>query len=468
MRENQLRSTGAGRTSSRKLFGTNGIRGIVNEELTPEMVAKVGSAIGTYFNRKTLLVGHDARTSGPMFANAVVSGLNATGCDVHFAGMASTPALQFAVKNHGFDGGVIVTASHNPPEYNGIKVIWNDGIEISHEQENQIENIHFDGKAQLADWDKLGVKRELLGVNEEYVEAIKKHINVAKITSKHFHVVVDAANSVGGLAAPILLRQLGCRVTSINANIDGTFPGRPPEPRPENLRDVALTVKALGADVGVAFDGDADRSIFIADSGEIYWGDKTFAIVEKQFLEKNPGSKIVTPVSSSTLVKDVADANGGEIVWTKVGSVTVSQTMKETGAKLGGEENGGVFYGPHQAVRDGAMTAALILDIMAETGKNLTELVAEQPQYFIEKGKVECPEEKKEKLLEKFKIQTTGLNTSAIDGVKIWFDDRSAILVRPSGTEPVFRLYAEAKSQKIALKLVEDYSLKLKETLKTL
>jgi phosphomannomutase/phosphoglucomutase len=454
--------------SARKLFGTNGIRGVVNKELTPEMAVKVGSAIGTFFERKNLLMGHDARTSGTMFAKAVIAGLTATGCNVFFAGMASTPALQFAVKNHRMDGGVIITASHNPPEYNGIKVIWDDGIEISHEQEIEIENIYFEEKARFAEWDKLGTTRELSGVNDEYMEAIKKHVNVAKIAEKHYHVVVDAANSVGGLAAPLLLRDLGCKVTSINANIDGTFPGRLPEPRPENLQEVALTVKAVGADLGVAFDGDADRSIFVNENGEIYWGDKTFALIEKHFLKENPNAKIVTPVSSSTLVKDIADAYKGEIVWTKVGSVTVSQTMKKLKANLGGEENGGVFYGPHQAVRDGAMTTALILEIMAKTGKKLSELIEEQPQYFIEKGKVECPEDKKEKLLEKLVEQVKGLNVSTIDGVKIWFEDKSAILVRPSGTEPVYRLYAEAKNQKKALKLIEDYSSKLKKILESI
>jgi phosphomannomutase/phosphoglucomutase len=194
----------------------------------------------------------------------------------------------------------------------------------------------------------------------------------------------------------------------------------------------------------------------------------TFAIIEKHFLENNPKAKIVTPVSSSTLVKDVADAYGGEIVWTKVGSVTVSQTMKEIDAKLGGEENGGVFYGPHQAVRDGAMTTALILNIMAESGKKLTELIAEEPQYFIEKGKVACPEENKEKLLSNLKEQVKGLNITTIDGVKIWLEDKSAILIRPSGTEPIFRLYAEAKSQERAVKLIEEYSSKLQKLLETL
>jgi phosphomannomutase/phosphoglucomutase len=450
---------------SRKLFGTNGIRGVVNKELTPEMAIKVASSIGTFFGKKNLLVGHDARTSGPMLAKAVIAGLTATGCNVFFAGMAPTPALQYAIKNHCMGGGVIITASHNPPEYNGIKVIWNDGIEISHEQETEIENIYFENKPVFAEWDKLGAKHELAVVNDEYIEAVKKHVNISEIAEKHYHVVVDAANSVGSLTAPRLLRELGCKVTTINANIDGTFPGRLPEPRPENLKELAITVKAVGADLGVAFDGDADRSIFVAENGEIYWGDKTFALIEKHFLIENPNAKLVTPVSSSTLVKDVAEAYKGEIVWTKVGSVTVSQTMKEVKAKLGGEENGGVFYGPHQAVRDGAMTTALILGIMAKTGEKLSKLIAEQPQYFLEKGKVECPEDKKEKVLKKLLEQVKGANISTIDGVKIWFEDKSAILVRPSGTEPVYRLYAEAKNQEKALKLIRDYSVMLKEIL---
>jgi phosphomannomutase/phosphoglucomutase len=432
------------------------------------MVIKIGSAIGTFFERKNLLVGHDARTSGPMFAKAVIAGLTATGCTVFFSGMASTPALQFAVKNHCMDGGVIITASHNPPEYNGIKVIWKDGIEISHEQEIEIENIYFENKPVFAEWNKLGAKHELADVNEEYIEAVKKHVNIPEIAEKKYHVVIDAANSVGGLATPRLLRELGCKVTTINANIDGTFPGRMPEPRPENLQDMASIVKAVGADLGVAFDGDADRSIFVDENGEIYWGDKTFAVIEKQFLIENPNAKIVTPVSSSTLIKDVAEAYRGEIVLTKVGSVTVSQTMKEVKAKLGGEENGGVFYGPHQAVRDGAMTTVLLLGIMAKTGKMLSKLIAEQPQYFIEKGKVECSDDKKEKVNKKLLELVTGANVSTIDGVKIWFEDKSAILVRPSGTEPTYRLYAEAKNQEKALKLVKDYTIMLKKIIATI
>jgi phosphomannomutase/phosphoglucomutase len=452
----------------RRLFGTNGIRGVVNKELTSEMAIKIGSAIGTFFQRGNLIVGYDARTSSPMLARAVVAGLNATGCNVFSAGMAPTPALQFAVKNHKTDGAVIITASHNPPQYNGIKVVWKDGIELSREQEIAIENIFFDEEIHYAEWNNLGTTRTLSGVIDDYVEAIKKHVDVAGIAKKHYHVVIDAANSVGSLAAPRLLRELGCKVTTINADIDGTFSGRLPEPRPENLKDLALTVKAAGADLGVAYDGDADRSIFVDENGEIHWGDKTFALVEKHFLKDNPGEKIVTPVSSSTLVKDIADSYGGEIVWTKVGSVTVSQTMKKINAKLGGEENGGIFFGPHQSVRDGAMATALILDIMTKTGEKLSNLLGELPKYFIEKGKVKCPNELKEKALEKLTEQLSGLNTNTIDGVKIWFEDKSAILMRPSGTEPIYRLYAEAKIEEKAVQLVQEYSLKLKRIIDSL
>jgi phosphomannomutase/phosphoglucomutase len=454
--------------NGKKLFGTNGIRGMVNKELTVELAVKVGLSVGTFFSGKKLLIGRDARTSGAMLTKAVTAGLMATGCCVFDDGMAPTPALQYAVKANKLAGGVIITASHNPPEYNGIKVLWSDGVEISHEQEDQIEQLYYEGKPRLSEWHNIGLISKLQGVNREYVEAVKTHVNVNLIATKRFHVIVDPANSVGSLTAPRLLKDLGCKVTTINANIDGTFPGRMPEPRPENLHSLAATVKTLGADIGIAYDGDADRAIFVGETGEVYMGDKTFALIAKSFLQKNPGARIVTPVSSSTLIKDVAETYGGEIVWTKVGSVTVAQKMKELGAMLGGEENGGVFYGQHQPVRDGAMTTALILEIMAETGKKLSELIGEQPQYFIEKGKVECPEEKKEKVLEKLRAQTSSLKTSTIDGVKIWFDDGGAILIRPSGTEPVYRLYAEAKNSEKAARLIEKYAAMLKQIIQSI
>ncbi len=445
----------------RRLFGTNGIRGVANVDLTPEFAMKIGAAIGTFFERGYILVGYDGRTSSPMIAQAVIAGLTSTGCAVYNVGMCPTPAIQYAVKHHKMDGAVMVTASHNPPEYNGVKAIAGNGIELPREDEIEIENIYFSEKTWKAKWNEIGEIRRLLGVLDVYREAMKKHVDVATIQKRRFHVVVDAGSGVGGLVAPYLLREIGCRVTTINANIDGTFLSRPPEPRPENLGELASMVKAMSADIGVAYDGDADRSIFVDETGEIYWGDRTFALIEKYFLQDNPGEKIVTPVSSSRLVEEIADEYGGKVVWTKVGSIIVSHTMRKVNAKLGGEENGGVFYAPHQPVRDGAMTTALILDIMAKTGRKLSELLAELPRYYIKKDKLECPQELKKPVLEELIQQVKGVHIDTTDGVKIGFPDKSSILIRPSGTEPIYRFYAEGKTAKRATQLLTEYKAKL-------
>jgi phosphomannomutase/phosphoglucomutase len=444
-----------------RLFGTNGIRGVVNQDLTPEFVVKIGTAIGTFFKAGRLLVGYDGRTSNIMFAQAVTSGLTATGCNVYDVGTAPTPAIQYAVKNHKMNGAVIITASHNPPEYNGIKVTASDGVEIPREDEVKIENIYAAEKFGLKEYNKIGQTYTLPGILDEYIEAVKKHVNVKAIQKKHYYIVVDPGNGTGGLVAPYLLRDLGCKITALNANLDGTFPNRPSEPRPENLGELALTVKTLGADAGIAYDGDADRSIFVDEKGEIHPGDRSFALVAKYFLKDHKGETIVTPVSSSYVVKEIADEYGGKVVWTKVGSTTVSMMMKKLKTKLGGEENGGVFYGPHQPVRDSAMTTALILDIMARTDKKLSQLIAELPRYFIEKDKIECPNSLKEPVLEAFTKSVKNLKVDTTDGVKLWFENKSSILIRPSGTEPIYRFYAEAKTKQEATQLIKKYKTQL-------
>ena len=441
----------------KRLFGTNGIRGVVNRELTPEFALNIAQAIGTFFNRGKVLVGYDGRTSSPMLTKAVTAGLTSTGCQVWHGGMAPTPAIQYAVKHLRMDGGVMITASHNPPQYNGIKVMAKDGVELPREKEVKIEKIFFNRKFALAEWNSLGGIYEASGVIEAYIEAVKKHVDTAAIREKRFKVVVDAGNGVGSLTLPRLLREIGCRVLTLNANVDGTFPGRLPEPRPENLGELASVVKSVGADLGVATDGDADRAIFVDDRGEIHWGDRSFALIERYFLMEHPKETIVTPVSSSQLIKDVADEFDGKVVWTKVGSITVARTMIKVKAKLGGEENGGVFYAPHQPVRDSAMTTALILDIMAKTGGKLSELLEKLPKYYIEKGKVPCPHELKEKVLRELVGKLKNMKIDTIDGVKIWFEDKSSILIRPSGTEPLYRLYAEARTRRKAFTLIERY-----------
>jgi phosphomannomutase/phosphoglucomutase len=451
-----------------RLFGTNGIRAVVNDRLTPDFVLRVAEAIGTFFGHENLLLGYDGRTSNLMLANAVTSGLISTGCNVYDAGMAPTPCIQYAVSHHGMGGGIIITASHNPPKYNGIKVTGDDGVEITRAQEIEIEKAFFQNRINRVGWREVGRRVHLPGILEEYRAAIIGHVEPTCIRRCDYHVVVDAGNGVGALAAPYMLRDLGCSVTTINANVDGTFPNRPPEPRPENLHDLERAVKTLGANLGVAFDGDADRSIFVDERGQVHWGDRSFAIIERDFLQNHRGAAVVTPVSSSQVIQDVAEEYEGRVVWTKVGSTVVSHTMKEIKARLGGEENGGVFYGPHQPVRDGAMTTALILNTMAKTGKRLSDLMDELPRYYLEKDKAQCPEEQKLFALERLAAEVEHLNPQTIDGLKVSFSDRSSILIRPSGTEPVYRFYAEATTEGKASMLVREYKRRFEKIVESL
>lgn len=450
----------------RRLFGTNGIRGVVNKDMTAKFALEIGQSIGTIFNNGRILLGRDGRSSGMFLSSAVASGLMAAGCSVYDVNMIPTPGLQYVTKTWRFDGGVVITASHNPPEYNGIKVMDADGIEISSEKEIKIEETYYERRWNIAEWESIGKMNVKTGAIQDYKDAIKRHVDQEKIEKAKLKVVIDPANSVGALVSPSLLSELGCKVYTVNANIDGSFPGRNPEPRLENLDALCEAVRASRSNLGIAYDGDADRAIFVDEAGHPHWGDKSFGIVEKFFLHENPGEKVVTPVSSSQMIEEIAERYDGEVVWTKVGSTIVSRKMLEVSAKLGGEENGGIFYGPHLAVRDGAMTSALIVEIVAKTRKKFSRLVKELPTYYIHKDKVTCPNQVKQKVLERLLEETREHRVETVDGVKIWFPDKSWILIRPSGTEPIYRLYSEAKTRSKTMNLISKYKSTLKQLVK--
>ncbi|MFW9888586.1 MAG: phosphoglucosamine mutase, partial [Candidatus Thorarchaeota archaeon] len=379
-----------------RLFGTNGVRGVINEDLTLDLALNLARALGTELGPGKIAVSRDSRHGGLMFTRAIIAGLLSTGCSPIDIGPAPTPALQFMVPRLGCVAGVMVTASHNPPEFNGIKVLGSNGIEVTRETEAKIEDAYFEKRFTVADWDSIGEASEYHDAIRQYITAIKSHVDVEAIKRRNFVVVVDAANSVGSLVTPFLLREIGCKVISLNAQLDGSFPGRNPEPIPENLVELSKTVMSIGADIGIAHDGDADRATFVDEKGQTLWGDQSFAIVASRVLAKKKGSTLVTPVSSGRLIEDIAKQAGAKIDWTVVGSVVVSHRLEEIGAELGGEENGGVFYPPHQSVRDGAMTAALVIEIMALEEKKLSQMVAELPTYFSTKIKVPTPAEKKD------------------------------------------------------------------------
>jgi phosphomannomutase/phosphoglucomutase len=330
-----------------------------------------------------------------------------------------------------------------------------NGIECSREVEATIEDFYFEKQFKVADWNAIAEGSNYDVSIREYIDAIKSHVDVEAIRRSNLTVVVDGANSVGSLVTPMLLREIGCKVISLNGQLDGDFPGRNPEPTPETLVDLKETVMSVGADIGIAHDGDADRATFVDETGRHLWGDESFAIVASRVLSRKKGSTLVTPVSSGRLIEDIVKQAGAKIDWTIVGSVVVSHRLDETGAELGGEENGGIFYPPHQSVRDGAMTAAQVIEIMAVEGKKLSEIVAELPTYFSSKIKVPVPAEKKTALLNALIGLTEGKDRITIDGVKLMFDD-GWTLMRPSGTEPLWRCFSEASTQKRADELASE------------
>jgi len=443
--------------SNSRLFGTNGVRGVVNTELTASLVLELSQSIGTFFKGGRILVGRDGRVSGRMLTEAAIAGLTSVGCEICDIGLAPTPCIQYLTRDWQMDGGLAITASHNPPEYNGVKVLGRDGVEVTRFDETSIERIYEGREWSVADWRQIGQVHHRSDGVDAYLRDIQRHFDQDAISKAGLTVLVDPGNGVGALTTPYLLRELGCGVRTINSNVDGTFPNRPSEPTPDNLRYLTEIVTDLGIDFAVALDGDADRAIFLDENGQVHWGDKTFALIEKFFLMNNKGEKIVTPVSSSQLIDDVAKMYGGVVVWTRVGSVDVSRKMVETGAKLGGEENGGILYSPHIPVRDGTIAAAFIAGILARTREKLSSLISQLPNYYNTKEKVFCPDEKKERVLEGIRERASGANLETIDGIKVWHEDQSWILIRPSGTEPAFRLFAEAKRKDRVDQLVSHY-----------
>ncbi len=438
-----------------RLFGTNGIRGKIGEEFTPDFLVRIGMAIGSYLPRGSkIIIGMDTRISGEMVKNAVISGLLSTGVNVVDIGIAPTPAIQLYTKKHG-DFGIAITASHNPPEFNGLKCIWRDGTELPREEEEKIESIFFSSNFRIVSWKEVGKYMSQCGANEEYIEAILSHVDVEKIKKRRFTVALDCANGASCFTTPYILERLGCRVLSINCQPDGTFPGHESEPRPENLQDLLFLVKESGADLGVAHDGDADRAIFIDEKGRYLYGDKTLALVAREVAKKHRG-KFVTPVSTSMVFENVVKKYGGEVIYTKVGAPIVARKMIEENAIFGGEENGGLIFPEHQYCRDGAMALAKILEIMAKNGKKLSQLIDELPNYYQMKLSIQCDNDKKDRVLERLKQELKDENIKTLDGVKIIGEDWW-VLIRPSGTEPIYRIYAEARNEEKVKKIAEKY-----------
>ena len=433
----------------KSLFGTNGIRWIVDSQ-NVNFPIKLGLTAGTYFGTGSrIAIGMDTRTSGPMIFNAVVSGLEASGCDVIDVGIVPTPTLQYAVKELNVNGGIVVTASHNPPKFNGLKFIASDGTEFSREQESKVNSIYYEEAFKRADWNKIGKIYHEKHVQAKHRGAVMSMVNVSKSVS----TVVDCGNGTAWNYTPDILSKLGCGVLTLNAQPDGRFPGRLPEPTKENIGALMKAVRQHDAEIGIAHDGDADRAAFVDDNGEFITGDNSLALFAIDAVIKNNGGKVVVPVNTSMTVIDAVKANGGEPVITAVGSPLIARKMIEIGAVLGGEGNGGVIFPEHQFCRDGMMTAAKMVEIISKQG-SVSNLVAELPKYCLKRYKLKIPASLKDSIIKKVKEDAQG-EVLDIDGIKMTYEDYW-ILVRPSGTEPILRITVETKSDSQCDKLLQD------------
>jgi len=436
-----------------RLFGTNGIRGIAGETITSGFAYDIGSSISALNKDRKILVGRDGRVSNSMLAEGLVGGILTGGNSVDDVGLITTPGLQFLVKISGGNAGVIVTASHNPPEYNGFKIVDTDGIEIQRTSEERLEELvaGHSWRAGRRPGDRFFPPSPI----EPYLSGLQSHVAAKKLDG--LKIVVDTGNGVAALTTPVLLRRIGCQVVTLNDNIDGRFPGRNSEPRPENLGPLASMVRDEGADFGVAHDGDGDRAIFVDEKGTIHSGDTSLTLVEDEVLRKNRGAKVVTPINTSMSAKEVAQRRRGKLLLTPVGSINVSRTMVREKAILGGEENGGIFYAPHQPVRDGAMATVLVLNSIVENRMTLSKLIGRLPRFFMHKEKIECKDERKAGAIKRVLEALGDKVTSTIDGVRVDLD-RGWFLVRASGTEPLVRFYVEGRTEKDLNRIRDEFS----------
>jgi phosphomannomutase/phosphoglucomutase len=432
-------------------FSTTGIRGISNKTMTAELALKLGKTLGTFLNGKgRILIARDTRTSSEMLRSALVSGLLSTGVNVVDAGVSPVPALSHCVMAD-FDAGVMITSSHNPPEYNGMKFITGDGVEFSTGEEQKFLEL-FKSEPISANWDTVGKLAEK-NILETYEKKLFELADTDLIKTKNYKVVVDTTNGAQGVLMPDLLKKLGCEVVGLFIEPKGIFE-RTPEPRPETLDVLKEKVVSEQADFGVAFDVDGDRCIFVNEKGEVIMGDVTGTLLARELIREKPGARIVTPISTSKVMDDVAEKEGGKMLKTMVGAKYIGETLKKEGADYGFEETGGSFFPEISFTRDGSAATVKVLETLAKSGKKLSELVDELPKYYQIKLKVPCEEEKKQDTSKlKDKIDRENKEIITMDGIKVVFEDGS-VLMRASGTEPLIRIFVEATS----LEKAEEYA----------
>ncbi|MFX1265177.1 MAG: phosphoglucosamine mutase [Promethearchaeota archaeon] len=454
---------------SDKLFGTTGVRKVYGDDFSLDMALRLGKTLGTYLQRGTVAVARDVRTTSKMIENALVAGILSTGVNVVRVGMVPTPTLAFITKHREFEAGLMVTASHNPPEYTGVKFWDNEGMGYTPDKEAKLEEVYKSGEFNLASWDNLGSERLLETAVNEHIDSILTQCNAELIRSKQFSVVVDPGNGAASVMTPYLMGKLACKVISINSQPDGHFPGRHSEPDEKSLGDTIKVVQEAGADLGVAHDGDSDRVVFVTETGEVVRGDRVIALLAGEILSSSENRTIVTTVDSSLVLDETVAKAGGKTLRTPVGDIRVAMEMRNSSAAFGGEACGVFIYADFLHAPEPFLTACKVLELMAKTGKSFGSLISEIPAYPIKKAKLECPNEKKEAVMEYLKetfpkAMPDTIEVLTIDGLGVTMKE-GWVLVRPSGTEPVIRITGEARSPEAVERIIREAKNAVKEAI---
>ncbi len=441
------------RATSLKI-SVSGVRGVVGESLTPQLAAKFAQAFGTYLGRGEVIVGQDSRQSGTMVKKAVLSGLLSVGCKPVEVGICPIPSIQVFTKQAKATGAIVVTASHNPKEWNGLKFLNKEGLFLNYHQVEEFLDIYHQGEFSLVDVDKYRIPEYEENPTEPHAKRLLSYLNVNSIAKGKFKVAIDCCNGAGAVLAPWLLERLGCLPVLLNCVPDGRF-AHHPEPLPENIAELCRAVVENKADVGFVQDADADRLAVVNEKGEPLGEEMTLVLAMKHVLSKKPGPVVIN-LSTSQAIDDIAAGYGVPVIRTRIGEINVVEAILSLEEKpaVGGEGNGGVILPDIHPCRDSFTAMGLILEYMAASGKTVSGLQNELPRYFMIKDRIEKTQEEAYRLLKglRQKYRDKG-EISLVDGMKIIFSDYW-VHIRPSNTEPIIRLIVEAKSRTRAEEMV--------------
>ena len=451
----------------------SGIRGTIGacpgDNLTPIDIVKFTTAYARFMGEKNggkrlhIVVGRDARISGEMVEKIIVGTLLGCGVDVINVGLCTTPGTEMAVITYQADGGIIITASHNPKQWNALKLLNEKGEFLNDSEGKRVLALADDDNFQFPDVDHLGKVILSEDFNDKHIAQVLalQLVDIEAVRARKFKVVVDAVNSIGGVVIPKLLRELGCEVVELNCEPTGEF-AHNPEPLPQNLTEISEVIVREGADLGIVVDPDVDRLAFVNEDGTMFVEEYTLVAVADYILSQRVGNT-VSNLSSSRALRDVTECHGGSYAASAVGEVNVVAKMKETGAIIGGEGNGGVIYPELHYGRDALVGTALFLTYLAKRNMSMTALRATYPAYFASKNKIELtPAIDVDKVLLEMKSRYASEDVNDIDGVKIDFAD-SWVHLRKSNTEPIIRIYTEAKTATEADELAQRFIREISE-----